>query len=126
MTVLHTASFYETENWVGRPFRISRAHPRGRRTQWDCLPFFYPDRRLLDSYRGGHIDFTSLGDMYRGGLDARFAENTEMRHWVETELLELEDITLLCFEREGRSCHRLVLARWLTERQPGLRSGHLR
>ena len=126
MSMLHTASFYEPENWVGRPFRVSRAHPRGRKTLWDILPFFYPERRLLDSYREGSIGFTSFGDLYRSTLDTGLAEDADMRHWVQTELLEFEEITLLCFEREGQPCHRLVLARWLMERQPGLELGHLR
>jgi len=39
---------------------------------------------------------------------------------------DLGDFTLLCFEREGQPCHRIVLAEWLLERAPGLVRGRIR
>jgi len=39
--MLYTASFYAPENWVGRPCRVSRQHPRGRPTEW-CRFYIRP------------------------------------------------------------------------------------
>ena len=58
--MLYTASFYAPENWIGQPFRVSHQHPRGKRVQWESLPFFYPERDLLRAYRQGDLDFDAL------------------------------------------------------------------
>ena len=104
--MLYTASFYDPEDWVGRRYRVSRAHPRGKQTDWELAPSLYPDRLLLDAYREGSVDFNIMSIEYR--------------------LAEAEDFTLLCFERGEKLCHRRVAAQWLLERAPGLESGHLR
>ncbi len=124
--MLYTASFYVPQNWVGTAYRVSRAHPRGRKTQWDTLPFFYPDRALLQTYRAGELDFPAFGTEYRRSLDARLEEEPALREWLEQIMPALEDFTLLCFEREGQPCHRRVLAEWLQEQVPGLEVGELR
>ncbi len=123
--MLYTASFYSAEDWVGQAYRVSRQHPRGRRTQWDTLPFFYPGRELLTAYRGGSIDFTTLAAEYRRGLEEGYERLPEFRDWVGSAP-SLGDFTLLCFERAGEPCHRLELARWLLERVPTLVRGDLR
>ena len=122
--MIYTASFYNQEHWVGQPYRVSRAHPRGRRTQWETLPFFYPSRDLLRSYRDGQIDFAQLSASYLEELDLRLEESPEMREWLEVAP-RLGDFTLLCFERAGQPCHRRVLARWLLRQEPMLELGEL-
>ncbi|MFQ6026684.1 MAG: DUF488 family protein [Dehalococcoidia bacterium] len=123
--MLYTASFYAPGNWVGSVYRVSRQHPRGRKTQWGTLPFLYPDRELLRAYRAGEIDFGGLGEAYTLGLDTKYEDWPEFRDWLES-VPDLGDFTLLCFEARGEPCHRLVLARWLLERVPGLEAGQLR
>ena len=123
--MLYTASFYSPEDWVGLPFRVSRQHPRGRRTQWDVLPFFYPERHLLQSYRAGDLDFPELARQYLEFLEVGLSQNAELRAWLEGAK-ELGDFTLLCFEAAGEPCHRRVLAEWLSEKVPGLLTGQLR
>lgn len=123
--MLYTASFYATDNWQGLRFRVSRSHPRGRRTQWETLPFFYPARDLLVAYRAGELDFSGLSAEYRSSLDVRYNESADLQDWLEGAA-DLGDFTLLCFEAEGKPCHRLVLADWLVERAPGLVRGQLR
>ncbi len=123
--MLYTASFYAPEDWVGRPYRVSRQHPRGRSTQWEVLPFLYPALDLLRAYRSKKIDFAELSREYVKGLEEGFSQPGEFRSWVEA-LPDLGDLTLLCFEPAGQPCHRLALAPWLVQRVPGLTLGQLR
>ena len=123
--MLYTASFYEPRHWVGVRYRISRAHPRGRRTDWEVQPALYPSRALLTEYRSGHIDFPTLDARYREELDATHQRDGAFRGFLE-ELWGAGDLTLLCFEPPGEPCHRRSAAAWLLERVPGLALGRLR
>jgi uncharacterized protein YeaO (DUF488 family) len=123
--MLHTASFYAPKHWVGRLYRVSRHHPRGRRTQWETMPLLYPSAALLRAYRAGELDFEAFGIEYRCGLDAALVVNPELQEWL-AGVPALGDFTLLCFEAAGLPCHRRVLAQWLLSRAPGLEVGELR
>ena len=123
--MLFTASFYAPRHWVGVRYRISRAHPRGRRTEWEVQPLLYPSRALLTDYRGGNIDFPGLDIRYRQELDSTLERDPAFREFLE-QLTEVGDFTLLCFEPEGTPCHRRSAAAWLLERVPGLELGRLR
>ncbi len=80
---------------------------------------FYPAADLLRAYRDGKIDFEGLGVAYVEELERAYAEQPELVQWV-ADAPEMGDFTLLCYERAGDLCHRLVLARWLKEKQPEL------
>ena len=123
--MLYTASFYDTDDWVGRAYRVSRAHPRGRKAQWDTLPFLYPSRELLRAYQQEELDFDALALAYREELEAKRNEDGGFQEWLR-ELPGLGDVTLLCFERADRPCHRRVAAQWLVEQEGALRIGALR
>ena len=123
--MLYTASFYEPRHWVGVRYRISRAHPRGRRTEWEVQPALYPSRALLTEYRRGDLDFAALDAQYRDELDATHQRDGAFSSFVE-HLAEAGDFTLLCFEPAGEPCHRRSAAAWLLERVPGLSLGRLR
>jgi uncharacterized protein YeaO (DUF488 family) len=123
--MLYTASLYAPEDWVGRAYRVSRQHPRGRKVQWENLPFLYPSRELIQDYQGGEIDFATFAAEYRRGLEERYEKQADFQEWVKS-VPSLGDFTLLCFERAGQPCHRLALAQWLLERVPSLRAGILR
>lgn len=123
--MLYTASFYQPRHWVGVRYRISRAHPRGRRTEWEVLPALYPSRGLLTEYRGGGIDFAMLDLRYREELDGTWERDLEFREFLGG-LTGTGDLTLLCFEPEGAPCHRRSAAAWILERVPGLELGKLR
>jgi uncharacterized protein YeaO (DUF488 family) len=122
--MLYTASYYDPQDWVGQPYRVSRAHPRGRKTQWGTLSFLYPPLELLRAYRDGQIDFDALSSAYRRNLDEKFLVDYRFRKWLEN-LPSSGDVTLLCFERGDDPCHRRVAAHWLRERVPGLELGEL-
>ena len=123
--MLYTASFYAPGDWRGEAFRVSRAHPRGKKTQWGTLPFLYPTRPLLTAYRAGEVDFAGLAMEYREELEQGWQRSPEFQNWME-EIPRMGDFTLLCFEKAGEPCHRRILARWLTERVPALRVGEIR
>ena len=106
-------------------YRVSRGHPRGRKTQWGTLPFLYPTRPLLLAYRAGELDFAGLETEYREELERSNRESPEFQSWMEGAP-SLGDFTLLCFEKAGKPCHRRILARWLVERAPHLSLGELR
>ncbi len=123
--MLYTASFYDPQDWKGQCYRVSRAHPRGRKAQWEVARSLFPDRLLLDYYRAESIDFGVLTIEYRMAMDANYEKKGEFREWVD-ELASAGDLTLLCFERGEKLCHRRVAAQWLLERVPGLECGDLR
>ena len=123
--MLYTASFYEPRHWVGERYRISRAHPRGRKTDWQVQPALYPSRALLTDYRQGNLTFTELDVRYRGELDETRQQDATFRAFLE-QLPAIGDFTLLCFEPEGAPCHRRSAAAWLLERVGGLALGRLR
>ena len=100
--MIYTASYYDSQDWVGQAYRVSRAHPRGRKTQWETLPFLYPPLELLRAYRQGDLDFEGLSQEYRRELDQKLLVDFRMRRWL-TQLPSMGDVTLLCFER-ARSC----------------------
>ena len=81
---------------------------------------FYPAADLLRAYRDGKIDFEGLGIAYVEELERVYASQPELVQWV-ADMPEMGDFTLLCYERAGELCHRLVLARWLKEKQPLLK-----
>ena len=125
MAMLYTASFYQPGHWVGTRYRISRAHPRGQKTQWEVQPALYPSRALLTEYRQGALSFPALDLRYRDELDETLARDESFREFV-AGLAAGEDFTLLCFEPEGAPCHRRSAAAWLLERAEGLQLGRLR
>ena len=124
MPVLYTASFYDPQDWMGRVYRVSRAHPRGRKTQWETLPFLYPPRNLLQAYRAGEIGFPDFQRDYLEGLETELGRAGELQEWLAM-VPSLDQFTLLCFERAGQACHRRVLAGWLQERVDSLELGEL-
>ena len=123
--MLYTASYYSLEDWKGRVYRVSRGHPRGRKTQWETLPFLYPSRRLLQAYQSGEVDFTGLEQEYRVELASGMQESVDFQQWIG-DLPMQGDFTLLCFEKAGQPCHRRILAQWLLETVRSLDLGDLR
>ena len=123
--MLYTASFYEPRHWMGERYRISRAHPRGRKTEWQVQPALYPSRALLTDYRQGNLTFSELDVRYREELDETFERDAGFPAFLE-QLTAMGDFTLLCFEPAGEPCHRRCAAAWLLERVPDLALGRLR
>lgn len=123
--MLYTASYYSMEDWQGRVYRVSRGHPRGRKTQWETLAFLYPSRSLLQTYQSGAVDFAGLEIEYRAELATGRKETTGFQDWLDG-VPSQGDFTLLCFEKAGEPCHRRILAQWLLEEVPSLGLGAMR
>ncbi len=123
--MLYTASFYEPRHWMGERYRISRAHPRGRKTEWQVQPALYPSRALLTDYRQGNLTFSELDVRYREELDETYERDAGFPAFLK-QLTAMGDFTLLCFEPAGEPCHRRCAAAWLLERVPDLALGRLR
>jgi len=123
--MLYTASFYEPRHWMGERYRISRAHPRGRKTEWQVQPALYPSRALLTDYRQGNLTFAELDVRYREELDETYERDAGFPAFLE-QLTAMGDLTLLCFEPAGEPCHRRCAAAGLLERVPDLALGRLR
>ena len=123
--MIYTASYYDPQDWVGQPYRVSRAHPRGRRTQWDTMSSLYPPLELLRAYQGGELDFATFTEAYRKNLDQKLLVDYRLRKWLE-RLPEIVPVTLLCFERGEELCHRRVAAQWLCDQVPQLELGSLK
>lgn len=123
--MLYTASYYAMGDWQGQVYRVSRGHPRGRKTLWETLPFLYPSRILLQTYQSGALDFAGLEIEYRGELASTRLESPKLQEWLDG-LPSQGDLTLLCFEKADRPCHRRILAQWLLETFPWLELGAMR
>ncbi|PKB63671.1 MAG: hypothetical protein BZY80_05945 [SAR202 cluster bacterium Io17-Chloro-G2] len=123
--MLYTASYYVPEDWLGQAYRVSRGHPRGRKTLWETLPFLYPSRGLLQTYQSGALDFAGLEIEYRVELASSREKLPEFQAWLDG-VPSQGDFTLLCFERAEQPCHRMILAQWLLETVPSLEAGELR
>lgn len=123
--MLYTASYYVPEDWRGQAYRVSRGHPRGRKTQWETLPFLYPSRGLLQTYQSGALDFSGLETAYRAELASSRQVLPEFQAWLDGMPFQ-GDFTLLCFEKAEQPCHRRILAQWLLETVPALELGKLR
>ena len=121
--MMYTASFYEPQNWVGKLYRVSRQHPRGFKTQWETLSFFYPPLALLKGYRVGNLTFEEFESEYQQYLEIKYRTSI-VPSWLN-RLPAVGDFTLLCFEKAGLPCHRCVLARWILKKMPDLQEGIL-
>ena len=121
--MMYTASFYEPQNWIGKLYRVSRQHPRGFKTQWETLSFFYPPLDLLKGYRAGNLTFEEFGSAYEQYLEIKYRTST-VPNWLN-QLPAVGDFTFLCFEKAGLPCHRWVLACWILEKMPDLQRGIL-
>ena len=121
--MMYTASFYEPLNWVGKLYRVSRQHPRGFKTQWETLSFFYPPLDLLKAYRAGNLTFEEFGSEYEQYLEIKYRTSI-VPSWLN-QLPAVGDFTFLCIEKAGLPCHRSVLARWILEKRPDVHGGIL-
>ncbi len=112
--MLTTASFYEAQHHRGELFRISMGYPRGRQRKWTDLPFLYPTREIVQAYRGGGI---TADEYHQGYLEILYHRWAQVKEWMDS-LSQGQDLTLLCFEKEGEFCHRQVVAELVRQNRP--------
>ena len=138
--MIHTASYFKPEHWLGSIYRITRYPPKGpygkkvytgdkygndrQFGDWGELPVFYPSNTILFGYKNGKLSWEQYRDRYCGELNWQYEKDETLNNLLPF-LEQVKDFTLLCFEPEGEHCHRLLAAEWLAE-HTGLEIGHLR
>ncbi len=106
MSVKTKSVFQPMEKEDGYRILITRYYPRGVRrerfNEWTTT--LSPKPELLFAYKQGKIDWDTFVHEFLNQL----RENAECLEAIQTlhELSKEEDITLLCFERDGNPCHR--------------------
>ncbi|MGP8057207.1 MAG: DUF488 domain-containing protein [Nitrososphaerales archaeon] len=121
MAVRTKSIFQPAEREDGCRILITRFYPRGvaRETFYDWASVLSPNPDLLFAFKEGKIDWDEFKREFIGQIKGDVA-SLEAIHALH-ELSEKEDITLLCFEKDGNPCHR-HLVRDIVER-PELLNG---
>ncbi len=117
--MLTLASWYQRENWRGKPMRISRYAGRGLKKakhNWGEIRCLIPDWELVKAYRTGRISEEEFSSMYIRGLEERW---DQVSTWLSS-LSADRDITLLCHEREDEFCHRRLVAELVRKHRPDI------
>jgi len=110
-----TKSIYEpAEPGDGVRVLITRYYPRGvKKDRFDrWVKPLSPSRELLSSYKAGKKSW----DQFRESFLAELRESPEGIEALRTlgAQSQLQDVTLLCYEKEGTPCHRQVVRDILT------------
>ncbi len=110
-----TKSIYEpVDAKDGLRVLVTRYYPRGvKRERFDLwIRELSPSAKLLRSYKAGDIDWRKFSADFTKELD-----NTESQKALRNlqELSKKGNVTLLCYERAGENCHRLILERLLSK-----------
>ena len=88
---------------------ITRYYPRGvRKDRFDrWVKPLSPSRELLSSYKAGKKSWEQFKESFLSELRAS-SESIEALRELGAQS-RLEDVTLLCYEKEGLPCHRQVV-----------------
>lgn len=106
---IHTASFFTPTDWRGVTISIARRQPGS----WNIPSYrpFMPPPKLLSDWRSRRCSQAEYEKRHRKVLSRLKTEK------VLSDLRQLagkkEDVTLLCWEREGEFCHRHGVMDWL-------------
>ena len=119
--MLTLASWYQRENWRGRPMRISYTAGRAPGLKksvfnWGVVRCLIPDWSLVKAYRSGSISQEQYIPAYTEQLATRWSE---VAAWLSS-LKADENLTLLCHEREGEFCHRQLVAALVRNHRPDI------
>jgi len=119
-----TKSIYEpSEPEDGVRVLVTRYYPRGvkkdRFDEW--LRPLSPSRELLSDYRSGKKSWGRFKESFLSEMRANPDSVEAIRRLAA--LSQDEDVTLLCYERAGLPCHRLLVRDVIAA--PGLLSTHL-
>lgn len=89
---------------------VTRFYPRGvKRTYFDLwIRDASPETALLKEYRSKAIDWGEFSRRFK----SQMRTSPDSKHVVQ-DLVEIlqkgENVTLLCYEKEGEKCHRYLL-----------------
>ena len=107
---LKTKSIYDpVENIDGLRVLVTRYYPRGiKKSHFDCwLRDLSPSKELLSSYRDGSITW----DGFKAQFLAELQDSNVSRDAISflKHHSDIENVTLLCYERAGKPCHRYII-----------------
>ena len=119
--MLTFASWYERWNWRGKLMRISNTAGRKKGLKkdvynWGVISCLIPAWELVKAYRAGRITQEEYASAYVCGLQEK---RDQVSEWLAS-LKPDEDVTLLCHEKEGEFCHRLLVAELVNKRRPDI------
>ena len=94
---------------------ITRYYPRGvRKDRFDrWVKSLSPSRELLSSYKAGEKSWDQFRESFL--LELRASPESIEALRALREQSQLQDVTLLCYEKEGLPCHRQVVRDILTK-----------
>lgn len=107
---IRTKSIYdEKDPSDGTRILITRFYPRGvKRTRFDLwIRGVSPQPELLKEYKSGGITWSEFSRRFGAQL-SKLEESKEAINQL-IEILRTDDITLLCYEKEGENCHRTIV-----------------
>jgi uncharacterized protein YeaO (DUF488 family) len=111
-----TKSIYEPKNSSdGLRILVSRYYPRGiKRDHFDLwLIDASPERSLLKSYKEGSISWSEFTALFSRQLRISMKSKDAMSRLVELCRSKRKNVTLLCYEKEGKHCHRQIVKKKL-------------
>ena len=119
--MLTFASWYERWNWRGKLMRISYTAGRKKGLKkslynWGVIPCLIPAWELVKAYRAGRMTQEEYAPAYLRGLGEK---QDQVSEWLDS-LKPDEDVTLLCHEKEGEFCHRLLVAELVHKQRPDI------
>jgi len=108
---LKTKSIYdEKEKSDGTRVLVTRYYPRGvKRTHFDLwVRAASPEAVLLKDYKNNVINWREFSRRFKIQLRADADSKKAVLDLIDL-LGKNENLTLLCYEKEGQNCHRLIL-----------------
>jgi uncharacterized protein YeaO (DUF488 family) len=72
---------------------------------------FAPTWKMVMGSKEGRISWDEYKEMYRALMRKSYNQNKD----VWNEVLNREEVTLVCFCKSGESCHRYLLAEYLAK-----------
>lgn len=108
--MIKTKSIYKpVEQEDGLRVLITRYYPRGvKREKYDIwVRELAPSAELLKRYKDSEIEWSDFSNMLLSELRGNM-HSIEAIHALQTTGL-MQDITLLCYEKDGCPCHRYMV-----------------
>ena len=108
--IVKTKSIYEKRvRSDGTRILVTRFYPRGvKRTHFDLwIRNASPESKLLKDYRNNSISWREFSKKFRIQIRSSIAGKEAISQLVE--LGKKGRITLLCYEQEGKRCHRHIV-----------------
>lgn len=110
---VYSASYFEPQNHCGSLLSISRSVPKAFRIDGK-LSFFMPSQGLLQDWKQQLISETEYTKRFRDEINVNWPD---VLIWLN-KLEASSDLTLLCWERAGKFCHRNLVMRLLEKHRP--------